>query len=268
MSRHKFSRRKLLAGLAAGIAATPLVPLFNSSAQETTIPRRVIFLFSANGTIHENWKPSGGETDFTFGEILQPLTPYQEYVNVLDGLRFSGGGAGNNHMAGPFRFMAGSGLLAGSEFTGGGNASSGWGGHISVDQHIANTVGEHTPFGSLELGVQNGSANPRSRMSYKGSNQPIAPEDDPYKAFDRLFADFETNGADLERIRAERKSVIDMSRAQLKSLEPRYAAADKLKVNAHLEALRAIEKRLDLSVMGCDVPTLEQGIDVQADDNF
>ena len=226
-------------------------------------------MFSANGTIPSAWKPSGGETGHTFNEILEPLTPWIDYVNVLDGLRYASGGAGNNHMAGPHKFLAGSGLLDGNEFTGGGNASSGWGSEISVDQHIANGLGDETAFKSLEFGVQNGNANPRSRMVYAGSNQPIAPEDNPYDMFDRLFADFQVDETDLERLRMERQSVIDVVREQLVSLEPQYGQADKLKVEAHLESLRSIEKRLDIGYSNnCELPTVDGQIDHQDDASF
>lgn len=263
------TRRRFLAGLGAGALLTPFVPLFNTSAQETTIPRRVIFLFSANGTIRNAWKPSGTEDSFTFNEILEPLTPFQDYVTVLDGLRYASGGAGNNHMAGPCKFMCGSGLLSGNEFTGGGDASSGWGSGISVDQHIAKIVGEDTPFSSLEFGVQNGGANPRSRMIYAGENQPIAPEDNPYQMFDRLFGDFGQDENELERIRKERQSVIDVVKGQLESMEPKYAGSDKLKMSAHLDSIRSIEKRLELGYgNNCELPTVGDTVDHQADDNF
>jgi hypothetical protein len=265
----RLSRRALLGGIGAGALLSPFVPLLNTSAQESAIPRRIIFLFSPNGTIRNNWKPSGSQDDFTFGSILEPLEPYKSYVNVVDGLRYANGGAGNRHMQGPFKFMAGSGLLAGNEFTGGGDASSGWGGHISVDQEIASLVGQETPFASLEFGVQNGGAQVRSRMSYAGSHQPLAPEQDPYAMFDRLFKDFDQSEDELARLRAERQSVIDVVRAQLTSIEPMYASKDKLKVDAHLDALRAIEKRLDTSYgAACELPVVGDTIDHMAAENF
>jgi Protein of unknown function (DUF1552) len=263
------SRRRFLAGLGAGALLTPFIPILNTSAQESTAPRRVIFLFSANGTIHDAWKPGSGGEELQFGEILAPLEPFADKITVLDGLRYATGGSGNNHMAGPHRFMAGSGLLAGNEFTGGGDASSGWGSHISVDQHIAAAVGQDTAYASLEFGVQNGGANPRSRMVYAGENQPIAPEDNPYDMFDRLFSDFGQSEAELDRIRKERQSVIDVVSEQLDGLAPKYASADKLKMEAHLEAIRAIEKRLDIGYgAGCSLPTVGDQVDHQADDSF
>ena len=48
-----FSRRRFLAGLGAGALLTPFVPMLESEAQEGGAPRRIIFLFSANGTIRD-----------------------------------------------------------------------------------------------------------------------------------------------------------------------------------------------------------------------
>lgn len=259
------TRRAFLGGL--GFAATAsLVPLLGSRAQAMSWPRRLIFLFSPNGTIHDAWKPEGGETDFTFGPILEPLTPFQDVVTVLDGLRYRPGGAGNTHMRGPHRFMAGSVLNDGNTFTGGGNASSGWGSHISVDQYVAPA---DTPFPSLEIGVQNGDANPRSRLAYAGSDQPLAPLDNPYDLYERLFGDLLAEASVVEQRRAERQSVIDLVDKQLLDVQNTYGASAQHKLDAHLQGIRAIEGRLDRQVdETCDIPERGGFLDHEADENY
>src|SRR5688572_21399066 len=266
----RFSRRGFLAGAGLGLAATPFVPILRSRAADGP-PLRLLLLFSANGTIRDAWLPSGGETDFTLGPILSPLTPYRDDIIVIDGLQYNGGGAGNNHMAGPSKFSCGSGLLAGSEFDGGGDASSGWGGGTSIDQTYATIAGKETPFNSLEIGVRIGSANPRTRLAYAGPNQPIPPENSPWAVFERLFAEFGASAAELAQLKAERRSVIDVGKAQIDTLQNEVAPEDRLKVEAHLDGIREIETRLDLEGSygeACEVPVVGAEVDPMATDNY
>jgi hypothetical protein len=265
----RFTRRRLLAGAGLSVAATPFVPLLESHAGAAGPPLRLIMVFSPNGTIHENWVPTGTETEFTLGEILMPLEEnHHDDIIVLDGIDYNAGGAGNNHMAGPSRFTAGSGLLEGSEFSGGGDVLSGWGAGKSVDQEYADVAGQETPFRSLELGVRVTSANPRTRMAYAGPNQPIAPEVDPYAVFDRLFIEFTQSAEEVEQIRARRRSIIDVVKAQTDALQKDVGQADKLKVDAHLHGIREIEDRLTGELGTCDVPSLGQPIDPLSTDNY
>lgn len=254
----RFSRRQLLASLGAGVAATPLLPLFESESKAAKGDiARVVMMFSPNGTIRPNWLPTGGQSDFTLGPILASLEPVREQIVIMDGISYPNGGAGNNHMAGPTKFTSGTGLLAGDEFGGGGDASSGWGGGTSIDQTHAAMVGGETPFASLEFGVRVTGSNVRNRLSYAGSNMPIPPENDPAAMFDRLFSEFGVDQAELARLRAERRSVLDVLSSQTEALQAKVGASDIAKMDAHLEGIREIEKRLDLDgATGehCEVP--------------
>lgn len=269
MTHRLLRRRTMLQALGAGGVLLPFVPLLSANAQDAMVPRRVIFLFSSCGTVHGAWKPSGGVTDFVLGSILAPLEPFRDRLLVLDGLRYADGGAGTRHFQGPHRFLSGSKLFAGDMFTSvDGETTSGWGSHISVDQVIADAVGTETPFPSLELGVNVDVTDPRSRMCYRGPNEPLAPQDDPYAVFDRLFADAGKSEAEIARLRARRLSVIDTVRSQLARIDARAGAEDKVKLAAHLEAIRSIEKRLQGSMGACQPPALGTPVDPHAMGNF
>ena len=267
------SRRRLLGSLGLGLGALPLVPLLEreTHAQTDDLPKRVVLFFSPNGTIRDNWLPTGGTTDFTLSPILASLEPVQDQIVVIDGLRYNSGGAGNQHMAGPSKFSCGTGLLSGDEFGGGGNASSGWGGGTSIDQYHAQNVGGETPFASLELGVRVSGGNVRHRIAYSGPNMPIAPESNPTQVFDRLFEEFGASAAELERIREERRSALDVLKEQTEGLKAKISAADNQKMESHLDGLREIEKRLDLQAAGgehCVVPDAPMVGDHMATDNY
>lgn len=249
-----FSRRNLLLGLGAGAALAPFLPVLSSTAQDPLRVRRFIALFTGNGTVHENWQPTGSENDFEFGSILEPLTPFKSQVSVLQGIDYPNGGFGNNHANGAHKYMSGSGLLESDEFAGGGDTSSGWGSHISLDQYVKERLGART----LELAVRNRGANPRNRLSYSGSDQPITPEQNPRNLFDRIFAGLDLGAAEREAIRRRDLSVIDLVKDQLAYLQPRIGSEDRLKLDVHLTSIRSIENGInelaDQEAMACSAP--------------
>lgn len=263
------SRRAFLSSLGAAAALSPFVPLLPSRAQEMPPPKRLLLLFTANGTIPEEWKPDGGERDFSLRRILTPLEALREDLVIVNGMRINSRGPGDGHQRGMAQLWTGAEILPGDKFNlGESEEKVGWGGGISLDQFVAERIGGETAFRSLEFGVQTGGADIWSRMCYAGPDEPIPPEDDPYKMHDRLFADVGKDLAELERIRAQQKSVIDVVRTDLQGLESRVAPEDTRKIEAHLEAIRAIERRLDLSVPNCEVPDIGSQIEIDRNDNF
>src|SRR5690606_22728477 len=142
------SRRNFLRGLGLATASVPFFPLL-SSAQET-FPKRLVVFFSANGTIHEEWAPSGGETDFQLKQILAPLEDHRSSLTIVAKHETSRARScpGDDHQQRMGHVLAGVPLPEGNEFPGcgGDRPGSGWGGGISVDQLIANAIGGATRF--------------------------------------------------------------------------------------------------------------------------
>ena len=247
-------RRSVLRGLAAGTALTPFIPVLDGDAAQDA-PKRLILLNGVNGTIYDNWLPTGSETDFNLGPILAPLEEHKDRIIVLGGMRVGSEGPGQGHGLGYAAQWNGSRLLDDPLFTGMGGPS-GWSGGTSVDQTLAQAFGDETPFPSLEFGVQHGGG--RGMIS-AGPNQPIQPEDNPYAMFDRLFSEFLLSPEELAQVRTERQSVIDIVKEDLASLDAKLGAAERYKTEAHLEGIREIEQRLSLDggmPAGCDVPDL------------
>ena len=247
--RAAIARRTFLR--AGGTAvALPLLEAMRPAiaAPRPTTPKRFVVMFSPNGTIHKNWVPqagAGGEGDFTLSPILQPLTPHQADLVIVDGLTQHGSG-GDGHQNGIGGMLTGQSLNRGP-FQGGANAgSSGWAAGISVDQRAALALGGATRFRSLELGVQVGAADNWSRMSYAASNRPLPPEEDPLAGYARLFGGAQTSPDELARLRARRRSVLDAVRGQFSAVQARVGAADRARLEAHAASIREIELRLDL----------------------
>lgn len=240
------SRREMLAALgAAGVL--PLLEARPARGQAAA-PRRLLVFYTPNGTIGPEWRPKGTETNFTFGRILAPLEPFKQKLIVLGGVNMAlaDSGNGSHHTRGMGGLLTGRPILMGT-FKSAGPPTAGWASGISIDQHIAKTVGAATKFRTLELGVRVIDAEVRGRLSYLGANQPVPPMESPYDVFDRLFAGMTPAAGDagaMDRLRAERRSVLDFLQQELAQVKTRVSADDRARVDGHIESLRDIERRL------------------------
>jgi hypothetical protein len=276
--RSLLARRTVLRAGGAAFALPLLEAMSPVGARRTRAagvgPKRFVVMFSPNGTIYKNWVPTqgpGGETDFTFGPILEPLAAHKADTIVVSGLNQQGGG-GDGHQNGIGGMLTGQTLNPGPFAGGAGAGSSGWPNGISIDQRVAEMNGRGTRLRSLELGVQVGTANNTSRMSFLGPNRPVPPEENPARAYERLFMDSGATPEQVARLRARRRSVISAVKDQFTAVSSRVGSADRARLDAHATMVMEIEARLDAQSM----PTTACGAhsapavpaDVAANDSF
>ena len=294
-SRYALSRRRLLQSLGLGVAASPLFPLLNASAQTATRPKRLLLLWTPDGapaldySTQVEWRPSGTQTAFTLQAMSAALEPYKAKIVIPGGLVLSAKGAGEQHafgMAGVWTGTTLPGPSAGVSFDGGNGHLTGWGAAPSIDQIVAQFAGPNapyakaandpspeTPYRSLALGVQCQGPNTLNRMTYTAANAPINPEVSPKAAFDRYFAGVTAGGGTappvdpaLARIRAEQKAVVDLLKGEMTKIRMTVGTADYQKIDAHLEGLLAIEQRNNATVTppppvaGCVLPPASAGV--------
>jgi hypothetical protein len=257
-------RRRFLRGAAGAAVALPLLEAMDDAwAGGTGFPRRFVVFFTANGTVPSMWTPG---PDFTLSPILQPLAPHRDDIIVMSGIdMLSSGGDRKGHNRGVGC------LLTGVEPLGGNDGDSGYANGISVDQRMAQEIGGGTPFASLELGVRVRATIPRGRMIYTGPNQPVPPEDSPFAVFDRLFGSFGDNAAEREALAARRKSVLDAVMEDLHRLDGQLGQNDRIKLEAHLDAVRGVEHRLDALAgisAACEPPTMPPYFNPSAEERF
>jgi hypothetical protein len=258
------SRRQLLATAGLSACAYPFVPLLRASAQPL-YPKRLLLFYTPHGTIYDNWKPSGTTTDFTLGPILAPLERHKASIAVLDGLRIEHSRVpAPPHTEGMSLCWTGSHLGAGNTFMVQ-EFPIDWVEGPSVDQVIAQRIGGATAFRSLELGIRPGGSSPTSRMIYAGARQPVQPESDPARAFDRLFGGgapgAEPDPAVVARL-ARRRSVLDVVAGQLTGLQSKVGREDRMKIDAHLAAVRDLEQRSMYQPATCQLPPRESADDI------
>ncbi|HEV7959226.1 MAG TPA: DUF1552 domain-containing protein, partial [Acidimicrobiales bacterium] len=109
------SRRRLL-GAGAGVLASSLLPRGVLADGGSPVPKRLVIVFTANGTIYNQWLPQGSGTSFTLSPILTPLAPYKDRLLILDGInvKSAGSGPGDDHMKGMGHMLTGIELLPGN----------------------------------------------------------------------------------------------------------------------------------------------------------
>src|SRR5262249_52677568 len=91
------SRPPLLLALGRGAAASPFIPLLNADAQTAPRPKRLLLLFTPDGSPALNfssavdWRPTGTETAFTLQSMYAALEPFKSKIVVPGGLTLSVG---------------------------------------------------------------------------------------------------------------------------------------------------------------------------------
>src|SRR5436309_3647531 len=225
------NRRDFLRTLGIGAGAVPFVLNLPSLgfANQTRRKQRLVIMFSPDGVIPPAFWPDEEGEDFTLKESLTPLEPFQDRMLTLHGVCDKVRGDGDNHMRGIGCLLTGVELFPGN-IQGGSHTPAGWAKGVSIDQEIKNYLqgnkATRTRFGSLELGVMVPErADTWTRMVYSGPNQPVAPIDDPYQMFGKLYGRLK----DQESL----KSVLDDLREDLAKLRAGVSAEDRPILEEH-----------------------------------
>jgi len=236
-----WSRRAVLQGGAAAVLAAPFLRFLQGDANASSGDAcRLLVFFTPNGTVPSRWMPNGEGPGYSFaaGSILEPLASRTSDLLVVSGLDFH---RADNHEPGMKAMLTNNGAA--------GDVGAG----MSVDQYIATAIGNETKFRSLELGVQTSAwgGNDQTRMCYGGPGQYVTPDDNPIGVYQRMYADLLQDPAEAARLLRRRQSILDASMADLDDLHRRLGAAERIKLEAHLDALRQVEQGLSSSGL-CD----------------
>lgn len=255
--------------LAAANMAMGLPSLARAAGSDPAAKQRLVFVFSPNGVIPQHFWPDEVGEDFKLKRILEPLADLKNQVLTLHGLHNKIRGDGDGHMRGMGCLLTGIELFPG-DIQGGSDTPAGWSQGISVDQHIKNCLQAdertRTRFGSLEFGVMvPDRADTWTRMSYAGPNQPVAPIDNPYQMFDKLY------GATQNRELLA--SVLDDLRGDFRKVKDMVASEDQKLLEEHLDMVRQVEKELQTELAsrengpaaGHAVPELPPNVDEEND---
>ncbi|MEM9458202.1 MAG: DUF1552 domain-containing protein [Myxococcota bacterium] len=255
MRHRSFGRRHFLRG-ASGIAvALPLLESVGPArAGGAGAPLRYLQFMHVQGTLWDEWAPSGPTGDMVLSEILSPLEPVREHiVPVLSCDNPSGGDYGvNGHV------NSGRTVFTCARNSGNNNLADG----PSIDQVIAERLDAPTPYRSLQFGV-GGEGVGEYQALMAGPQDPVPLDGDPRAIFDQLFADLDEDPAQaptaLQRLRARRGSVLDSVLDQFNGTVARASAADRQTLQRHADKIRELEIQLGnegQAGQACGVPEL------------
>jgi hypothetical protein len=254
------NRREFVRDLGIGAAALPFALNLPSLAFANQAQRkqRLIVMFSPDGVVLPAFWPDEEGAKFKLKESLTPLEPFKDRMLMLHGVCDRVRGDGDAHMRGMGCLLTGIELFPGN-VQGGSDTPAGWAKGISIDQEIKNYLQKDaatkTRFGSLEFGVMVPErADTWTRMSYAAGNKPIAPIDDPYQMFNKLYGRLK----DQEAL----KSVLDTVQEDLKKLSAAVSAEDKRLLEEHATFVREMEQELKeaKNLAAHPVPEVEPGV--------
>ena len=245
MNKH-ISRRVVVRGMGAAIALPfleAMVPALTPTAKTAANPvMRFGVVFVPLGERPGYWTPSKAGADFEFTPILKPLEPFRNWITVvselcnpLDGHAVSVAAWLSGSV--PFRTIAEN-VRAGT----------------TIDQIIANKIGQDTPFPSLELATEDFtgwiggcdtaySCAYMNTISWKTPTTPLPMEINPRVVFERMFGRPGTRAQRLARMQ-ENRSILDSVREDVADLEKKLGTKDRARLNDYLDNVREIEQRI------------------------
>jgi hypothetical protein len=247
------SRRTFLQGTGAMVALPfldAMVPAQTPVRTTAATPKtRFASFYVPHGATMDKWTPSTQGAGFSFTEILKPLEPFREHVNVVSGLAhpYVAGAGGADVSAGANHTRAAAVFLTGAIPEKGPRAHLG----VSADQVAAQQIGQDTPLPSLELSIEESvlaceaafSCAYRNSISWKSPSDPLPMQNNPRLVFEKLFGDG-SSGAERRSRRQQSRSLLDSVMDQIATLQKDLPAGDRRRLTQYLDDVREVERRI------------------------
>ncbi|NUN13112.1 MAG: DUF1552 domain-containing protein [Myxococcales bacterium] len=249
----RVGRRSFLRGVIGGTVITVGLPFLewthkwiprgHAATTSDGFPVRFGLFFWGNGILPERFVPQQTGDSWELSEQLQPLRSFQQKLTVVSGMQVAVPNVEPH-------FATAAGILSGRplQSTGANATFAG----PSIDQVIASVLGEDTLYRSLEFGAASNKG-----LSHNGPNSINYPETSPFALFDRVFGkSFKLPGTEsvTDPTLALRQSVLDAVTADIKKLQTKVSSNDKVRLEQHLDGIRALEKKL--AKLAADPPNL------------
>ena len=266
ITKKHIPRRTFLRG-AGTMLALPLldamVPARTLLAQTAANPRtRFTGIFVPHGMAPGYWVPAKEGAGFEFPMILSPLEPFRDRTVVISGL-WSKSAEPPPGVTGADHWVAAAYLCADKpRKTAGADIYDG----TTIDQLIAEKIGQETLLPSMQLGVEDPGANSSNcgegyscaytnSISWSTPTKPLPMEINPQVVFERLFGDGGTAEERAAR-RQQDRSILDSITRTLARFKVRIGAEDRVRVDEYLGDVREIERRLQIAAKASiEVPT-------------
>jgi hypothetical protein len=263
MTTKKVSRRNWLRGMGVAVALPWLESVARAAPDQTGAlsepPLRLAYLFVPNGVRPDYWTPLGdGETYGDMPAHLKPLEKFRGDFSLLENLWNEQAQGRNGHWPKVPAWLSGGRV----ERTAGDDLYCG---NVSVDQLLAQRIGDRTPLPSLDIGIDTvrtgidtaGGGFARmygSFLSWRDERTPVTKEIIPQLAFDRIYrmnrkpaisAIDPDNPSLLSALQRDDTSVLDLVLDDAKALRRQSSAGDNVRLDEYFESLRSVERRLN-----------------------
>jgi hypothetical protein len=277
ITKKHISRRTVLRGAGAALALPfleAMVPAATALAQTPASPKpRFVACFVCHGMAPGYWIPNK-ETGFEFPFNFKPLEPYRDHVTILSGLHSRSaepppGATGADHwVAAAFLCANKPKKTAGADV---------YAGH-TIDQIIAEKIGQDTLMPSMQLTVEDPGANSSNcgegyscvytnTISWASPTQPLPMELNPQVVFERMFGDGTTPEQRAAR-RARDRSILDSVRAGLGRLKAQSSTSDRARLDDYTDNVREIERRLQIAMKASTVAPTDMGVPIGVPQTF
>ena len=227
-------RRNFLRGLGACIAL-PALESLPAAASEPAAAKRFVCVSPAYGMNPGGFFPEQTGADYALPALLKPLEKHRRDLSVFTNLDHPqvGGGHGCSNT-----------LLNGVELK---DTKDNPQRLLSLDQLLAEKIGQKTRFPSLRMGS--------SGISWSRAGVILPTEGNPTRAFARLFLDDNPKvKAKTREYLREDASILDVVREDARRLNPSLSRADQGKLDEYLTAIREVERKLKRREDWIDVP--------------
>ena len=293
ISKKHIARRTFLRGAGVTLALPLLdamVPAATLLAQTAAAPKsRFVGIFYPHGMAPGYWVPEKeGALPDKLPFILESLAKVKEQTTVLSGLWSKSaeppeGTTGSDHwVAAAFLTGIKPRKTAGSDATVG---------SATIDQIIAQKIGQETLLPSLQLAVEDPNSSSSNcgegySCSYTNSiswielptpesepvprTSPLPMELNPQVVFERLFGSGATPAVRSARMK-ENQSILDSLLGELEGMRKSLGATDRRTVSQYTDEIREIERRIQLAAKASGVdPTLLEpaGVPDQFDEHI
>ncbi|MDC0314305.1 DUF1552 domain-containing protein [bacterium] len=216
------SRRHFLRGASATIAL-PVLETFSADSTPADGPRNFVAVGTYLGWHQNAFFPKQTGKDYEISPTLSPLTRFRDDFTIFSGL---------DHRA-PNGHQSWSNFLCGQ-------APRAW----SLDQMIADELGEKSRFSSLQLTAGSGESGIGSKaISFTRQGIPLPMIQRPSVLYKKLFMST-ADRARAEYVIGSGRSALDDLLEDAKRLQKSLPHSDSEKLEEYFDSVRAVEKRM------------------------
>jgi hypothetical protein len=276
ITKKHLPRRMFLRGMGVTLALPLLdsmVPAQTPLAKTAATPKnRFCGIYLPHGATMDKWTPAT-EGAFELTETLKPLAKVRDQVTVISNLAHPlasgvGSDAGADHARSAAVFLSGAHPEKGSVHAG-----------VTMDQLLAEKIGQDTPLPSVELSIEDVAVNCGvgygcsyfNTISWRTPTLPLPMENSPQLVFERLFGDGSNAAQRLARKQSDR-SILDSVSEKVARLQATLDPSDRNRLSEYLDDIREIERRIkkaeDQSKSDFSIPDAPVGIPEAFEDHL